>query len=273
MFVTTMKKAGLAVMLMSLAACGAADRISNIGKAPDMTPIKDIKAPATQRSISLPMPENKPTKYQPNSLWRTGARAFFKDQRASNVGDILTVHINIADNAKIGNSTSRSRSTAEGANIANAAGAEQALKYGLYGNAAAANSEGTTTNSPTNAAEAGAQAYDPSSLLSAGSTSSYAGTGAVDRSEAINLTVAAIVTDVLPNGNLVIQGRQEVRVNFEKRELLIAGIVRPQDISSNNTIEHTQIAEARISYGGKGQLTDVQQPRYGTQLFDVIFPF
>ncbi|MCJ9430338.1 flagellar basal body L-ring protein FlgH [Kordiimonas marina] len=272
MFVTTMKKAGLAVMLMSLAACGAADRISNIGKAPEMTPIKDIKAPATQRSISLPMPENKPDKYQPNSLWRTGARAFFKDQRASNVGDILTVHINIADNAKIGNSTSRTRTTAEGANIANAAGAEQALKYGLYGHSAGANAD-SGSGTATNAAEAGANAYDPSSLLSAGSSSSYAGTGAVDRSEAINLTVAAIVTDVLPNGNLVIQGRQEVRVNFEKRELLIAGIVRPQDISSNNTIEHTQIAEARISYGGKGQLTDVQQPRYGTQLFDVIFPF
>ncbi|TNE66493.1 MAG: flagellar basal body L-ring protein FlgH [Alphaproteobacteria bacterium] len=266
MIATMIKRAGLAAMLVSLAACGAADRISNIGKAPDMTPIKDVKAPVAQRSISLPMPSDTPDKYRPNSLWRTGARAFFKDQRASNVGDILTVNIDIADNAKIGNSTSRTRATAEGAGVSNFGGLEQAIPN-LY----SSRSRAAADTGGTDAAVRGA--YDPSALVGADSSSSYAGTGAVDRSEAIKLTVAAIVTDVLPNGNLVIQGRQEVRVNFEKRELLIAGIVRPEDISSGNTISHTQIAEARISYGGKGQITDVQQPRYGTQLYDIIFPF
>ncbi|MFC4349683.1 flagellar basal body L-ring protein FlgH [Kordiimonas lipolytica] len=255
MIKNALRKIALTAALASLAACGAADRISNIGKAPDMTPIKDIKAPVAQRSISLPMPNNTPDKYQPNSLWRTGARAFFKDQRAGNIGDILTVNIDISDSAQIGNSTSRSRATAEDAGLSNFLGLEQKIGSAIHGSGE------------------GAPTVTPGSLVNADSTTSYEGTGSVNRSEAISLTVAAIVTEVLPNGNLVIQGRQEVRVNFEKRELLLAGIVRPEDISSSNTISHTQIAEARISYGGKGQLTDVQQPRYGTQLYDIIFPF
>lgn len=241
--------------LMSLAACGSAGRIANIGKEPDLTPIKDIKAPRAQRSISLPMPTNEPTRHQANSLWRTGARAFFKDQRAARVGDILTVNIAISDNAQIGNTTTRARTTAENAGLSNFLGFEQKLQALLQGSGD------------------GAATVTPGSLVDADSTTTYNGTGTVNRSEAINMTVAAIVTDVLPNGNMVIQGRQEVRVNFEKRELLLAGIVRPEDISSANTISHTQVAEARISYGGKGQITDVQQPRYGTQLYDIVFPF
>ena len=117
------------------------------------------------------------------------------------------------------------------------------------------------------------EAIDNTSLASLGSTSSSAGTGTVDRKETIDLTVAAVVTQVLPNGNLVIAGRQQVRVNYEVRDLEITGIVRPEDISSINTVAHTQIAEARISYGGAGQISDVQQPRYGQQLFDIIMPF
>lgn len=248
--------------LLGLAACGSIDRVSNIGKEPEMTPIKDVKAPLRQRSITLPMPDTQPRRHESNSLWRTGARAFFEDQRANTVGDILTVNIAIADNAQIGNTTTRARTTAEDAGLTNFLGFEQRLRNLLHG--AAPTGDGVTDNRPT---------VTPGSLIDADSSTSYNGTGTVNRSEAINMTVAAIVTDVLPNGNMVIQGRQEVRVNFEKRELLLAGIIRPEDISSTNTIAHTQIAEARISYGGKGQITDVQQPRYGTQLYDIVFPF
>lgn len=260
------KKTGLCIALVSLAACGAAERIGDIGKAPDMTPIKDIKAPVAERSISLPMPATTPSRYEPNSLWRTGARAFFKDQRASNVGDILTVNIAIADSAQIGNTTSRARTTAENAGLSNFMGFEQQLRGLLHGSIPLDENGDPLDPDPRPTVTAG-------NLVGADSTTSYNGTGSVNRSEAINMTVAAIVTDVLPNGNLVIQARQEVRVNFEKREMLLAGIVRPEDISSSNEIAHTQIAEARISYGGKGQITDVQQPRYGTQLYDIIFPF
>jgi flagellar L-ring protein precursor FlgH len=116
-------------------------------------------------------------------------------------------------------------------------------------------------------------AVDKSNLADLGATSSNSGAGSVDRREQIDLTIAAVVTDVLPNGNLVIAGRQQVRVNYEVRDLLITGIVRPEDISNVNTIQHSQIAEARISYGGEGQITDVQQPRYGQQLLDIVMPF
>jgi len=273
MMTTTLKRTTLGLLLISLAACGAADRISNIGKAPELTPIKDIKAPAAQRSISLPMPNTEPVRNKPNSLWRTGARSFFKDQRASRIGDILTVNIDVSDSAQIGNTTTRSRTTAEDAGLSNFLGLEQAIRHGLFNVNRAGQVGGTSPAPVANGNSAASDAFNPSTLVTADATSAYNGAGTVNRSEAIKMTVAAIVTDVLPNGNLVIQARQEVRVNFEKREMLLAGIVRPEDISSSNQIAHTQIAEARISYGGKGQITDVQQPRYGTQLYDIIFPF
>jgi flagellar L-ring protein precursor FlgH len=258
----TTKIAGALLTLSLVSACGGLDRVNDIGKQPDFTPIKDIKAPVTQRSISVPLPQTEPQKYEANSLWRTGARAFFKDQRASKVGDLLTVQIAIEDQAQIGNTTTRSRATSEDTGVDNFLGIPQAIPGIIAGGAAAGSVRSDIANN-----------FDPGSLVGFDSSNTYNGAGTVNRSETINLTAAVMVTEVLPNGNLVIQGRQEVRVNFEKRELLIAGIIRPADISNANIIQHTQIAEARISYGGKGQITDVQQPRYGTQLYDIIFPF
>ncbi|GER08124.1 flagellar L-ring protein [Iodidimonas muriae] len=240
---------GLVALSTALSACTVGDRLANIGKAPDLAPIENVQAPAKQRSISLPQPAQTAHVGQANSLWRTGAKAFFRDQRAGQIGDILTVAIEINDRAEIENETIRSRNNGETAGLDGFLGFEGKLDKVLP----------NTVN--------------PAALADFGSTSTSTGSGEVDRSEDISLTIAAIVVDVLPNGNLVIQGRQEVRVNFEVRELLIAGIVRPEDISSGNTINHSQIAEARISYGGRGQLTDVQQPRYGQQLYDILFPF
>lgn len=248
---SSIAKPGIALIAAALllSGCGAAERIKNIGKAPEMAPIENVPAPIRERSISLPMPSPPQTESRPNSLWRAGARAFFKDQRAKQVGDLLTVEIQINDQATVENSTARSRTNSENSQIPNFLGFEQKLLDIL----------------PTGA--------NVSSLTDFGSSSTTGGSGTVDRDEQINLTLAATVSHILPNGNLIIEGRQEVRVNFEVRELLVAGVIRPEDISNSNTIAHTQIAEARISYGGRGQLTDVQQARYGQQLYDILFPF
>jgi flagellar L-ring protein precursor FlgH len=235
---------------VSLSACNAVTRMAQIGTAPPITPIENPTEQPGYRVVSLPMPEPTHDRFMANSLWRQGARAFFKDQRAARVGDILTVVINISDKATFDNETERTRENTEDSDITNFLGLETQLEKKLL-----------------------PESFDPTSALSLGSTSKSKGVGKVDRSEELNLTVAALVTQVLPNGNLVVQGRQEVRVNFEVRELLIAGVVRPEDITSSNTVQHTQIAEARISYGGRGQLTDVQQPRYGQQVMDILFPF
>lgn len=245
MFVSSVSRLVTIVLVAAtLVGCNSADRIANIGKAPDMAPVGTVSP-----SVSMPMPAPEEIVYQPNSLWRSGSRAFFRDQRAARIGDILTVLINITDSAKVDNSTRRTRANAENASVDNLLGYESYLGK-VFPNA-----------------------VDNTNLANLGSTSSSAGAGSVDRKETIELTVAAVVTQVLPNGNLVISGRQQVRVNYEVRELDVTGIVRPEDISNINTIQHSQIAEARIAYGGQGQISDVQQPRYGQQLLDVLMPF
>jgi len=193
------------------------------------------------------MPKPEVASYNPNSLWRNGSRAFFKDQRAHQVGDILTVTVNFTDKANIANETQRSRTNKEDSGISDFAGSKL-----LSGSAAK---------------------VLPGRLLTADSTASSDGKGSVQRQENLQTSVAAVVTQLLPNGNLVVEGRQEIRVNFEVRELIVAGIVRPEDIQSDNTIDSSKIAQARIAYGGRGQLTDVQQPRYGQQVLDVLLPF
>jgi flagellar L-ring protein precursor FlgH len=236
--------------LIGLSGCGnTLDRLSRVGATPTLSPLQAPQEQPGYHPISLPMPTPEPQVRQANSLWRQGARAFFKDQRASKVGDILTVEINIADNAQLNNSTSRSRDNGEHMGIPNILGFESKFANVLP------------------------NAIDPSNLLTTNSTSNSLGSGQVKRAEDVNLTIAAIVTQVLPNGNLVISGHQEVAVNFEKRNLVISGIVRPEDITNKNTIKHTQIAEARIAYGGKGVLSDIQQPRYGQQVLDILAPF
>ena len=233
----------------ALAGCSAVDRLANVGQAPALSGIQNPTQASSYRPVTLPMPRPEAVQHQANSLWRPGSRAFFKDQRAARVGDILTVDITISDEAKINNETSRSRASSEDANLTGFLGYEASLAKVLP------------------------EAVNPASLVSLGATGTNTGRGSVNRKEEIDLKVAAIVTQVLPNGNLVVRGSQEVRVNFEVRELTVTGVVRPEDISAVNVVNHTQMAEARISYGGRGQLTDVQQPRYGQQVYDIIFPF
>ncbi|MGI9494351.1 MAG: flagellar basal body L-ring protein FlgH [Geminicoccaceae bacterium] len=232
-----------------LTGCNALNRLQNIGKEPPLSPVGQPADEASYQPVALPMPAYIPEVYQANSLWRQGARSFFKDQRARTTGDVLTVKVTIEDEASLQNRTTRSRTNSENMGVSGLFGIENQFNRFFKGT------------------------VDPGSLVDLDSDLSNRGQGNVSRNEDINLNVAAVVTQILPNGNLVIRGRQEVRVNFEVRELYVAGVVRPEDITPDNTITHEQIAELRIAYGGRGQLSDVQQPRYGSQVLDVILPF
>ena len=238
---------GTALVGAALGGCNTMDRLSNIGATPALAAIEDPTAQPGYKPVRMPMPDVQPISYAPNSLWRTGSRAFFKDQRAARIGDILTIKVNVTDKANLSNETKRSRKNEEDFGIPNLFGVEANAKL-LTG-------------------------ATPDSLLKATSGTSSDGTGSVQRNETVNTSVAAVVTQVLPNGNMVIEGKQEIRINFEVRELIVAGIVRPEDIESDNTIASAKIAQARIAYGGRGQITDVQQPRYGQQVLDVLLPF
>ena len=230
-----------------LSGCSAPDRFANIGMQPHLSSIDNPTAQPGYKPVHMPMPEPVPAAYNPNSLWRSGSRAFFKDQRAHQVGDILTVKVRIADKAEIDNETKRSRKSEEDANVTDILGLS---KLPIF-----------------------KKVPVPGKVIGTDSTAVTEGKGSVNRSEDLRTNVAAVVTQVLPNGNLVIEGRQEIRVNYELRELIVGGIVRPEDIESDNTLESTKIAQARIAYGGRGQITDVQQPRYGQQVLDIVLPW
>jgi flagellar L-ring protein precursor FlgH len=227
--------------------CSAIDRLKNIGEQPKLSAIENPTTQPGYKPVQMPMPTPQPATYNPNSLWRNGSRAFFNDQRAHQVGDILTVKININDTAQFANETQLARTASEDSGITNFIGAN------------------TITNP--------AKAILPGRILTADGTSNFDGKGSINRQEALQTHIAGVVTQVLPNGNLVIEGKQEIRVNAEKRELIVAGVVRPEDIESDNTVDSTKIAEARIAYGGRGQISDRQQPRYGQQVMDVLLPF
>ncbi|WP_029008821.1 flagellar basal body L-ring protein FlgH [Azospirillum halopraeferens] len=238
----------LPLVILALATTGCS-RLSDIGSPPSLSEISNPALQPEARVISMPMPQPVVAEQIPSSLWRTGSRDFFRDPRAKGVGDLLTVIINISDQAQLQNRTQRGRTNAEGFGATNFFGLESRLSAVLP------------------------DAVDPTSLVDLDSSSTSSGNGSIQRNERIAMRVAAFVTQVLPNGNFVIAGRQEVRVNYELRELRIAGVLRPEDISNANTIDYDKIGEARITYGGRGQITDVQQPRYGQQVLDVILPF
>ena len=233
------------LMLASLAGCGNLQRLSEIGRPPDMTPITDPTKARDYRPLTMPAPPQEPAPSESASLWRSGSRAFFKDQRAAQVGDLLTVLVDIDDAADFADGTTSSRNGAESFGIPSLFGIKQKI----------------------------VQAVTGANTLSTNSTNSNTGTGEIKRTEAMTLRLAGTVTQVLPNGNLVVTARQEVRVNSELRELQVSGVVRPQDIASDNTVVHDRMAEARIAYGGRGTLTDLQTPRYGQQLMDIVLPF
>jgi flagellar L-ring protein precursor FlgH len=223
---------------------GCVSQVQNIGKEPPMSPVGAGLHPPKIPLPNVPVPV---AVYGPdNSLWQDASADYFRDPRAAKVGDVVTVKIAIKDKASLDNTSERTRDNKNNFN----------LNTGYDLNLPLLN--GKREGKIDSAIE---------------SKSASKGEGAITRSESIELLVAAVVTGVLPNGNLVIKGTQEVRVNFEVRVLTVEGLVRPRDISTDNIVSYEKIAEARISYGGRGRMTEVQQPPWGQQLLDIIWPF
>lgn len=241
----------LSVFCLFASGCNSTlDKLEEIGKPPKLAEVTNPTEQAAYQPMTWPMPENAPPpKQYANSLWQPGARAFFRDQRAARVGDILRVNIKIGDKAELDNATDRQRDSTDKLAAPAVFGLQSKIFKALPGVA------------------------DPTNLLSVTGATNSKGTGSVKRKETIETQIAALITQVLPNGNFVIDGKQEMRINFEVREISIKGVVRPEDIKSDNTIDSSQIAESRITYGGRGQITDMQQPRWGNQVVETLSPF
>jgi flagellar L-ring protein precursor FlgH len=228
------------------------ERLKRIGRNPELTKVELPNTEKDQEDIEIDqsrLAKHHTHMRKTNSLWQPGSTTFFRDNRAWRIGDILKVVVEIKDSAKLDNSTGQHRGGDSTANIPAFFGKEKAI-----GNLLSAKG-------------------DTNPLFQMSNKHNHNGSGNISRKENIKTEIAALVTKVLPNGNLVIQGHQEVRVNSELREIKVAGIIRPKDIDSNNSINSNQIAEVRISYGGRGVISDVQQPRVGSQVIDAISPF
>lgn len=240
------------VFLLSIAALpilGACQKLDHIGKEPTLTPQTQSVERQAMVYSGLPAVTEDASIVRQASLWSSDETALFGDRRAYTRGDILTVLVEIDDKAEISNASSRERSSQENLAVPQLFGMPQRRADSLPDGAS----------------------FDPA--VDINSTSESGGSGSVRRNEKLTLRVAATVTNVMPNGILYIEGTQEVRVNFELRELLVSGFVRRADITRQNEITYDKIASARISYGGRGQISDVQQPRIGQQVLDVVLPF
>ncbi|MFT3988569.1 flagellar basal body L-ring protein FlgH [Aestuariivirga sp.] len=219
---------------------GCTTNMDDFGQPPQLSPVGEGLAQSVSASSAL---GSEPVFSKPAEGWTGGTADYFRDTRARMPGDVITVRIAIDDKASLNNTSNRSRKSAADASLG--------FKYDLMGvTGADVNGDGSVK-----------------------SNTSSAGQGSTVRSEKISLAVAAIVTSVLPNGYMVIDGNQEVMVNFEQRTLHVAGIVNPTDVTPDNSVSYERIAEARISYGGRGRITEVQQPGWAQQAWDRISPF
>ena len=237
----------LAFMGLSLGACtnDTVAKLGELGEKPAMTKITDPTKDPGYTPVSMPVPNPVASNHQNGSIWQPGARAFFKDQRATRVGDVLTVSVVINDSAIMANETKGQRNDTDQVAMNNLLGLEKVAPKVLT----------------------------PGSLINTSGVRNTDGKATINRQEQITVQLAAIVTQVLPNGNLVVNAKQEVRVDYDLRDVSFSGIVRPTDIDATNTIAWNQIADARLSYSGRGQSEDLQQPRLGSQLIDILSPF
>lgn len=238
--------ASISVLLLSNCSPSAIERLQRLGSAPTFSR-SELPNPGVNHEL-VDVPQEMRSRCgvrTANSLWQPGNRSFFRDTRAREVGDIIKVNIAINDKAQLENQTTDQRSTSENLPMPNVF----RLQKRIFSSS------------------------DTSGLLDINGNNKHSGSGQINRKENIKTEVSAIISQILPNGNMVIRGSQEIRVNFELRSMELIGIARPQDVSIDNTIDSTKLAELRVSYGGSGSLSDLQQPRIGSQLLDILSPF
>ena len=215
---------------------------------PEVTGIQDSMQDDFTKDLIADYMSSNPKSSEPGSLWQSGSRGFFKDNRAKTVGDIITVNVTVSITANTSANTSASQSNKSEAGITGLLNLTDNLTHA-----------GLTTGS--------------GGLIGSDSDRAFSGKGSTDRSDSLNTTIAATVTQVLPNGHMIIRGKREVVLNYEKQMLEIAGIVRPEDVSASNMISSNQIAQARVSYGGQGTVNEVQKKKWGINFLDKWMPF
>lgn len=241
----------IGLLSLILFTSGCLERLGEVGRGPQLSAVDngiEANIAAERAAMAVRPPALRREFYEQGSLWRSGPASLFGDRRAARMGDILTIIINIDDQAQLQNTSTRTRSAGENMAISDLFGIPQRINGGDAGNIT-----------------------DPA--LGLNSNSNTSGTGSINRNEQIMLRIAATVVQELANGHLVVRGTQEVRVNSELRDLQITGIIRPEDISRQNTITYDKMAGARIYYGGRGMISDMQQPRYGQQILEILAPF
>ena len=238
------KLVALLTVLFGMAVGGCATSVAEFAKEPKLSPVG-----GGLNTVPVSLPHNAirpPRASTTNSLWTERSADLYRDRRARRVGDVITVLIRVQDRAALDNSSSRSRDGKHNIGLE--------LSHGI-------DWRGYTSSGSANA----------DSSVSSGSE--HEGKGSVARSENIDLRIAVVVSGVLPNGNLLVQGSQELRVNYELRVLSVSGIVDVRDVNPDNTVTYDRIAEARMAYGGRGRVMEVQQPPWGQQLIDLLSPF
>lgn len=251
-----MKNYSALLLVMGLSGCNLAEQLSTIGERPQLTEIQDPTRIRGYQPISMPMPtpvevENKKSP----SLWQSGAQGFFKDQRAGKVGDIITVNVVIDQQESIEMTPTMKRTVSSTSTVNNLMGLERKIPN-LFPKS---QRKGDGSNNP--------------SWFSASNSPDLKGSAKYDVKDKLKFKIATTVTQILPNGNMVIDGRQELRVVNEVREILLRGIIRREDISATNIVNWDKISELRISYGGRGDLSDLQSFPWGHQVMNKISPF
>ncbi len=229
---------------MAMSACAG-------GRAVKQTESAAPGGPATMVKPVAAYPGNEYQNASEAGLFRESTYyGFFQDLRAHKVGDLVTINIVETSTATKKADTKTSRTSSIDAGINNLLGYETKMRsWGVP------------------------HAFDNKAMFKASMGNDFDGSGSTSRDESMTASITARVVQVLPNGNLFIEGTRKIRVNNETQNITLSGIIRPSDISPDNTVLSSYIADARIDYTGSGPVSDKQRPGWLARILDVAWPF